>query len=613
MVVENGVPFEAVLAAGATLAVMLVCAALGAVAGGGRERLPGADAVVGMGLAGGILTVLAVATRAPVSLWAGLLGVAGLAALAWLVWRRRLPGGAGFAAAVLLASPLLAFAALGPATMWDDFAQWLPNAAYVFQHDSLPRPDLPATPSRHPGYPHILPFIVAAASWLAGRFLEAAGPVANVVLLASVGAAIADAAQGQQRGWPARLAAAAAAIGAFLVLFYPALDRNVLFSSYADTATIATVGVLGLLGVALLERLDEDADARCLAWRFGLAAAALVNLKQANLVLLALLSLGLLLAGWRSGRLRWARIPRLLPPMALPALVVYLVWRHYLKHNLPGGEMAFQPPALWNWDAIPSMLSALGYELTQNPGFHLLMWAVALAGLWKLRMPQDAAELLAVATAVVWIGYNAFLVVVYLGAMTREEARIAADYWRYTPHVGMLAVAAALLWLRQRPWPAPLARQSRPLLLGLAALLPLSLLGAGPQRLSALAKVWPMQARAVGHELADLLPPNARLAPTIGFDYGFTYFSIGHDLHRFGRGDRGLAVCCWWQGPISLAMFQSGEATHLLVMDHLGSRDEVTGPLGIPPVANESALFEWTGTGFRKLHAWPFPRASSAK
>jgi len=617
MLGEAGVTFETTLAAGAALAVMLACTALGSAAGGGKDRLPGADTVVGLGLAGGLLTLLAVATRAPVSLWAGLLGGAGVAALGWSAWHRRLPGGPGFAATLLLASPLLAFAALGPATMWDDFAQWLPNAAYVFQYDSLPRPELPPTPSRHPGYPHILPFIVASASWLAGRFLETAGPVANVALLASVGAAIADtpAGGGGRRTLPARLATAATAIGAFFVLFFPELARNVLFSSYADTATIATVGVLGLLGVSLLGRLAEnhDTDTRALAWRFGLAAAALVNLKQANLVLLALLSLGLLLAGWRSGRLPWARALRLLPPMVLPAAAVFLVWRHYLAHNLPGGEMAFQPPALWNWDAIPSMAHALGYELAQNPLFHLLMWTVTLAGLWKLRAPQSPEEMLAVATAVVWIGYNAFLIVVYLGAMIPEEARIAADYWRYTPHAGMLAVSAALIWLRRAPWPTPLMRWSQPLLLGLAALLPLSVLLAGPHRLSALAKVWPMQARMVGHDLAEILPPNARVAPTIAFDYGFSYYSIGHDLHRFGRGDRGLAICCWWKGPITLATFQSGEATHLLVMDHLGGRDEVTSPLGIPAVVNESALFEWTGAGFRKVRAWPFPRASSAK
>jgi len=606
----GGAASDAALAAGAALAVMLVCTALGAAVGGGRERLPGTDTVVGLGLAGGLLTLLAVATRLPVSLWAGLLGVAGIVALAWSASLRRLPGGLGFAAALLLASPVLWFAALGPATLSDDFAHWLRNAAYVFQHDSLPRPELPPSPSRWPGYPHIMPFVVATSSWLAGRFLEAAGPVANVALLASVGAAIGDAGAA---GWPTRLATAAAAIAAFFLLFYPELPRNVLFSSYADTATIATVGVLGLLGVALLERLGQgrDADARLLAWRFGLAAAALVNLKQANPVLLALLLLGLLLAAWRGGRLYWARTLRLAPPMLLPAALVFLVWRHYVKHNLPAGEMAFRPLALWNWEAIPRMAHSMGYELARNLPFHLLMWTVALVGLWKLRTPKRPEELLAVMLAVVWIGYNVFLIVVYLGSMAAWEAEIAADYWRYTPHVGMLAVAAALLGLRQLSWPAPLAWQARPLLLGFAALLPLSLLIAGPQRLSALGKAWPAQFRMLGRDLAEILPDNASLAATAGFDFSLTYSGINYDLHRFGRDDRGLRL--WNGGPVTLAVFLSGEATHLLVMDHLGSRDEVTGPLGIPPVVNESALFEWTGTGFRKIHAWPFPRSSQAK
>ncbi len=610
---EVGASLDAITAASAALAVMLVTTALGATVGGGRDRLPGTDTVVGLGLAGGILTLLAVATRLPVSLWASLLGVAGIVALAWSVWHRRLPGGLGFAAALLVAAPLLAFATMGPATMSDDFAQWLRNAAFVFQYDSLPRPNLPPSPSRWPGYPHTLPFIVAISSWLTGRFLESAGPVANVVILASVGAAIGDVAVGERRALPVRLAVAAATVGAFFVLFFPELTRNVLFSSYADTATIAAVGVLGLLGVLLLDRLEEgrDADAQALAWRFGLAAAALVNLKQANPVLLALLMSGLLLAGWRSGRLRWGHAMRLLPSMLIPAAVVFLVWRHYVTHNLTAGEMAFRPLALWNWSSAPDMVRSLGEELAKNPAFHLLMWAVTLAGLWKLRAPRRPEDLLAVTTAVVWIGYNAFLIVVYLGSMGAWEAVMAADYWRYTPHVGMLAVAAALLWLRQLSWPEAVRRLSQPLLLGIAALLPVSLLIAGPQRLSAMGKVWPMQFRMVGRELADILPPNSRLAASVEFDYSLTFSGINYDLHRFGRDDRNLIF--WNEGPITMAPFLSGEATHLLVMDHLGSRDKDTDLLGIPPVVNESALFKWTGSGWRKVHAWPFPRASKAK
>ena len=47
----NSAWFDASQAAGAALAVMLVCTALGSAAGGGKGRLPGADTLVGMGLA----------------------------------------------------------------------------------------------------------------------------------------------------------------------------------------------------------------------------------------------------------------------------------------------------------------------------------------------------------------------------------------------------------------------------------------------------------------------------------------------------------------------------------------------------------------------------------
>ena len=59
--------------------------------------------------------------------------------------------------------------------MWDDFWNWLPSAAYAYGHDSLVWPDLPPSFSIFPGYPQGVPLMIAAASFIAGRFLEAAG------------------------------------------------------------------------------------------------------------------------------------------------------------------------------------------------------------------------------------------------------------------------------------------------------------------------------------------------------------------------------------------------------------------------------------------------------
>jgi len=79
------------------------------------------------------------------------------------------------------------------AAHWDEFWHWLPNAAYAFSHGSLVKLGLAPSFSHFSGYPQAMQLMIAAASLVAERFLEAAGPVVNVALLAGVSALLADA------------------------------------------------------------------------------------------------------------------------------------------------------------------------------------------------------------------------------------------------------------------------------------------------------------------------------------------------------------------------------------------------------------------------------------
>jgi hypothetical protein len=137
--------------------------------------------VVGFGLLSSILSILAVTTRLPLS-W--LMASLGALSMMGLLMRRRCPGGRSTWIALALVSPILVGAAGSRAAMWADFWNWLPNAAYAYGHDSLAWPDLPPSFSIFPGYPQGMPLMIAAASFIAGRFLEAAGPTVNVALLA---------------------------------------------------------------------------------------------------------------------------------------------------------------------------------------------------------------------------------------------------------------------------------------------------------------------------------------------------------------------------------------------------------------------------------------------
>src|SRR5258707_587265 len=310
---------------------IVICMAAGSAVGRGDSRWPGADMLVGFGLLGGALTVLAVATAVPLS---GLMIALTALSIVALAIQRQIPGGSATWIALALVSPILVRAAGNQAAHWDEFWHWLPNAAYAFSHGSLVKLGLAPSFSHFPGYPQAMQLMIAAASLVAGRFLEAAGPVVNVALLAGVSALLADAiaaALARRRrlaaaGTPLFLVASAVAV---TILLNPGLNGNVVLSSYADCGTMVAVGALGLIGVELLTGLAGRGAGHTenLAWRFGFVAALLVNLKQANPVLLALGTGGPAARAFRDPRIAKRRGLAQPSPLFGPAVIVFFILR----------------------------------------------------------------------------------------------------------------------------------------------------------------------------------------------------------------------------------------------------------------------------------------------
>lgn len=584
----------------ATLAVMVGGAVFGSFIG--EEKGSATDTIVGVGLAGGLLAIWGVAGQ-PISQGSSTLGLVAVVMAALAMQRRHQPGGA-LPKVLILLSPLLLIAAGATATMWDDFYHWLPNAAYVFRYDHLPASGLPPSLSKWPGYPHTLPFIVAEASRMVGRFLESAGPIANVAFLAAFGAMLAEVVTDRQENGRWTAAGLGAAFATFL---NPAFDHNVVFASYSDVATAVTMAACGFLGVGVLEAIEEERNdaANLRSWRFALAATALINLKQANAVLLALLLTGLGLLAARAGRKAlWGALRRLPVLLAAPA-AVFLIWRIHVIANTVGGEMSFRAVSTWNFDVFGRTLGQIGGMMAHAPLFFALIYGATVLGLAAMKRPNTPARRLAVVTAVVWIGYNAFLALVYLGAMTPEEASNAADYWRYAPHVGLLALAAVVSWaaevLRKRfdmrkAWPIALAV---PLVL-----MPLA------AWLSPANKLWPMHYRQVGQEAYALLPDGATVVILGGYHldpFGTAMlFDLSGQEQPKDRHTRGLLHP--GELPDVIADVRAGKITHALITDYFWTPEKEQQIVGLPPLVGETALFAWNGTGWTLMKSWPTPK-----
>src|SRR3979409_1990568 len=181
---------ESVRVLACALIRIVACIVAGSAVRRGRSDWPGADMLVGFGLLTGALAILAVTTRIPLS-WL-MAGLGTLSVIALLI-RRQLPGGSPTWIALALVSPIFVSAAGHDPAMWDDFWNWLPSAAYEYWHNSLPWPDLTQSLSIFPGYPQGMPLMISAASFVGGRFLEAAGPIINALLLAGSSALFAEA------------------------------------------------------------------------------------------------------------------------------------------------------------------------------------------------------------------------------------------------------------------------------------------------------------------------------------------------------------------------------------------------------------------------------------
>jgi len=576
--------------------------------------------LVGFGLLTGALAILAVTTRIPLS-WL-MAGLAILSVIAVLM-RRQFPGGRSTWIALALVSPILFKAAGQEPAMWDDFWNWLPSAAYEYSQNSLPWPNLAPSLSIFPGYPQGVPLLIAAASFIGRRFLEASGPIINVMLLAGSSALLAEAIAAalirhgrlQAMEMPLVLIASAVSI---TILLNPGLDGSVALSSYADCGTMVAVGGLGLLGVKILACLSarDAANVEGVAWRFGFVGAMLVSLKQANPVLLALVTAGLFLIVLRDPAIRTWRTLLQLPRMLGPGIVVFALWRWYVTHNLTNAEQAFRPFAAWSFGALPSTFASIGGYIAASPPFYILMWSVTAAGFaFFFQLPSKAGEArwLAVVCATVWVGYNGFLLIVYLGVFSVADAYGAADYWRYTRHVALLGLYAPVMALAVAPWPVWMnLRRAAPtlaaVLLALCALPMRSDLNNPPGR------AWQRFLRGAVADMRHVIPPGSKVV-IVSFSFPNSQpfgVAVRYNLWQLDKPEQQIATTIRWDDR-DLAAVTSlaahGEANYLIIQDADGSMDKATDTLGLPRLNHELALFVWQAGAWQQVKSWPIPPA----
>lgn len=600
-----------IVALAAVLLWAVALAALGRLITG-PGRLAEADPIYGWALISIVFTTLgSLSTLSFTHIAYALLAIAAVA-VALIVRQDGRFLDSGLRRLLLLSIPLLILIADMVPSQWDEFTNWLPNVRYLLEHDGFPRGIQSNDYLPHPAYPYGLPLMIYLTSRITGGLVEHAGAIFNLLFYLSFGAVIArvihmgvtdnnrSAPTSGPLGWGYY-----ALGGLAMTALNPTFVPKVVFTAYADAGTAVTLGLAGVLGWMLLDALEEDdkARARRLAWQFGLAATALLNLKQANFTLLAALLAGIAYAGWRDQRIRLAPLLRLLALAILLPVAVYAMWRLYVSVHIGGGEFTIRSISEWRFDLIGPTLERMGLIASKKGGyFGLMLVAVGFALRASVRV-TSRWDRLALITAITFIGYNAALLYAYIATFGENDARRAASYWRYNMHLGGLAVAfgaygLALLW-RFRP-----ASWARIPFAGIAIVLILALPVVMSGKLRFDDRPPKHHVRAVGDEMAQILKPDMRLAIIDPTHDGFYGVLLRYALNRSVKIVAWISAYTGSEPNKIRANLDQKRATHAWV--HVGTPD-VEAALDVKLPAGSSYLLRRAKSGWKIMRSWAYP------
>jgi len=413
------------------------------------SRMVEANVIFGWATVSALFTVIGCFIRAPFLYLAVLLALLG----AWGVYRAAKSGTDLFIPGswriVVLALPIFWIAGAMEPSQWDEFSHWLPAVKYLFSVHGFPNKDQPyLTTFMFSGYPYGWPFLSYMSGLIAGKFINNIGGALNMILLLTFSAFALRSAVRIAGKSPAPVISwgFAAAIVICATIFNPTFVQKLVLTAYSDVATSVSTGFCLLLGYHYLECLAgrRSANTWSGAWQISLVLMLLINLRQSSLVIFLILFVVIgFLALWDK-RIYSGEFLKQMPLIIFPALIVYAAWRIYVGTELShvsGVEATFRPFHMWNFSLIPQIINQMGVVAFKKIGFFAPLVIACLFALRGLFNQPSAFDRIAIICAALFLGYNAFLLLTYVGHFEPRMALSVVSYWRYNTQIGMSAVA----------------------------------------------------------------------------------------------------------------------------------------------------------------------------
>jgi hypothetical protein len=417
----------------------------------------------------------------------------------------------------VLALPLVALMISARPSQPDTWLNLLPNAAYIYDHGFFPADARPAAHSFIPAAPYNMQLAAFIASLVTPGFPPNAMIALNLILQLAAALLLARLAAGDEKKAPSW---SATALGLLLATaFNPGFVPRFHLSSYSETSVTVTIAFAGWFAARALDRLNAGRNAKLDLWLLALTLCALVNIKQESVMLavgVMVAACGLTLAARAEQRSAFLGLAL----AAVPAALLYLVWRWYVLAHFEFGELKPLPVAEWHIVEIPLILWNMARQAGSRIFLFLCIGLVAAVGLWRLRSRElDLATRLAALFGGVAIVYNAGLVFTYVAHFEGEMGIGAHSYFRYNTHLGLLLMAAIVLLVRSWRWSrfGGSWRRAVPVALVLAVLLdPFPFL----RQLRFDLEVPNLRAWQLAHEAAPLIAPDEKLLLVLPGDNG---------------------------------------------------------------------------------------------
>jgi len=520
--VENFLPEPGQwLGLAAVLATLCLFAGLGRIRGVAND-LPGVSILLGWSVFAAVLTLTGVFGGWPFTpvFW-GLSAIG----LGMLIWNRRLllSEAVSLRAIFVLGLPLVLIMAAKAPSEVDSFTHWLPNGQFILESDGFLHSDGPASPSAYPGFPYNVTFLFYAVSRIAGTFVENTIIQFNVVFLLLFAALL---------GWLLRRPDGAAAadtwkLAAFTILlatfFNPVFVRRIWLTSYPDMATSVVMAFAGIAAWVWIQSAAQPGSTeRGRAIAFALLLALLVNIKQANLVLVVALVVSSGMVALRDREIRFNHYLKRLPILIGLPLIVYFTWRYYLVAVSPLGENKMAAVSDWPIDRLPDLLRYMGIVVYRKALYFALALGFVIWGFrcWMKGSPTPF-DRLAIIVGATFVGYNLFLLLIFIA----HFGGYPQSYWRFNTHIGYLITAATIYGFGQlyrynqekiEIW---CGRTVPRIGMALLVLVPLLQFATTNYWRYDLEVPKPML-RDAGRELSKTLPPNAAIGVIVPGDQG---------------------------------------------------------------------------------------------